>query len=438
MFLKIKFLRRLDVTKRYSVTEVDMKRYAILKKWDDGEITLKQCSVLLGLSYRQTLRLKERYLSEGFEGILRKKPDNPPNLKCTKVIEEEVTKLRKELYYDFNILHFKEKLASLHSIFLSYETIRKLLIKKGLHKPRKKKKVYRRRRRMPESGLLVQMDSSQYRWIEDISTPWWLIAMIDDADNFAYAEFFPKDTTKANMKVIKDFIKKKGIFMALYSDKASHFVTTRHGGLHNDVSLEHKDTQIERALKQLGISLINANSPQAKGRVERLFGFFQDRLTKELRLKGIKDYHSANKFLQEEFIPWYNQKYTSTVKNSYKEIPKSCNLDLIFSVINPRKAGNDNTIRYQGKVYQLLPLNGLKRYAGSFIDVCETLSGEIKLLYKDIEIPYKVLNEYEYKKIKEDEILNMREYLSAPKKKKKYIPPPNHPWRKNFSFQKIR
>lgn len=127
--------------------------------------------------------------------------------------------------------------------------------------------------------------------------------MVDDADGFCYAEFHPKDTLFANMSVIRTYLEKRGLFMGLYTDKASHFKTTRHGGLHYNVEVEQKETQIERALGELGIRLINANSPQAKGRIERKFRFCQDRLIKEMRLKGINNYEEANIFLKEEFLP---------------------------------------------------------------------------------------------------------------------------------------
>ncbi len=414
---------------RYSVTEEDMKRYHILEKVKDGSITLKEASELLGLSYRQALRLKKRFLLHGIEGIIRRAPLKSPNEKVKEHIKQTILDLRKNLYHDFNILHFKEKLSEMHKINLSYEAIRKLLIKEGLHTPKTKKKVYRRRRRMPDAGLLVQMDSSLHRWIKDIEKSWWLVTMIDDGDGFVYAEFHPHETTMANMKVIKEFILQRGRFMALYTDKASHFKTTRHGGLHYDVSLEHEDTQIQRALSELGIKLINANSPQAKGRIERLFRFFQDRLIKEMRLRGIKDYEEANRFLKGEFLPWYNQRYTLPINSAYKEIPKNCNLELIFSLKHQRKVQKDNTISYKGKIYQLLPPNGTKTYALRWIDVCETLNGEIKLLYEHKLTPYVVIDKKPYRESKEEEILSMREAMPL-KIKKRYSPPPDHPWRK--------
>ncbi|MEW6374520.1 MAG: hypothetical protein AB1502_01840 [Thermodesulfobacteriota bacterium] len=198
------------------------------------------------------------------------------------------------------------------------------------------------------------MDSSQHQWLLNIPEKLWLIAMIDDANNeVPYAKFFPTDTLFANRQVIRRFIEIKGTFMSLYVDKASHFKTTRHGGLHYSVNQEQDDTQIERALEELGITIIPANSPQAKGRIEVRFRLFQDRLIKEMRLAGIKNYDEANKFLTEKFLPWHNTKYTHEVESVYMPIPKEKNLDLIFCIKKERTVNNDNTISFNGSIIQI-------------------------------------------------------------------------------------
>jgi len=419
---------------RFMVTEEELKRYSVLDQVIQGSLTAKEASQLLGLSYRQTLRLKKRFKQEGWAGILRKSPPKPPNLKFSPATVELILKLRRELYYDFNILHFRDKLREIHGLSLSYESLRQILIKGQLHEPRRRKRIYRRRRRMPQAGLLVQMDSSQHRWLESVKEAWWLVAMCDDADSYVYAEFHPRETTQANMQVIKRFLEQRGLFMALYVDKASHFKTTRHGGLHYEVRLEHKETQIQRALKELNIAMIPANSPQAKGRIERLFRFFQDRLIKEMRLKGIKDYNQANQFLQEEFLPWYNKNYTLEVESAYKALPKKVNLELIFSIKEPRKVNKDNTISYQGKIYQLIPANGIRTFSGKWVEVCRLLNGNIQIIYSGKSIPYLLLRKKKGGITKAEEILNQRKYLPD-RPKPKYKPPQNHPWR-NFYYGK--
>ena len=426
---------------RIWIREVELKRHKVLTDVLEGIIDLRTASELLGLSYRHTLRLRDRFKAEGINGLLRKMPLKPPNTKITPEMEHRIVSLRKELYKDFNILHFRDKLRDMHGIELSYESLRQILIKEGLHEPRKKRKVYRRRRRMPRSGMLVQMDSSQHRWIDEIHEPWWLVAMIDDADGYVYGRFYPSDTVWANMKVLKEYIKRRGLFMALYVDKASHFKTTRHGGIHYEVSVEQAETRIQSALKELNIEIVYASSPQAKGRIERLFGFFQDRLIKEMRLKGIKDYEEANRFLQEEFLPWYNSHYTLSVESTYRELSKDKDLDLIFTIRHPRKVNNDNTVRFKGKVYQLLPVNGIKSFSSKWVEVCEYENGRTDILFEGKKVPFLETQDKNYSKNYSANTLNKREYFPIEKKvrKKKWRPPENHPWRmygrNNVTFQ---
>jgi len=176
------------VKKYYLISEEELKRYEVLTQALRGCITLRQASEILGLSYRQCLRLKERFQNKGFEGLFRKSTPHANALKVTEELRQSILNLREKLYWDFNILHFNDKLKENHEIDLSYETVRKILIDAGLHEENKRKRMYRRRRRMPREGMLVQMDSSQHRWIEGVSEPWWLVAMVDDASGWVYAE----------------------------------------------------------------------------------------------------------------------------------------------------------------------------------------------------------------------------------------------------------
>ncbi|MCX8034557.1 MAG: ISNCY family transposase [Thermodesulfovibrio sp.] len=317
---------------------------------------------------------------------------------------------------------------------LSYESIRSILIEGGIHEPKKKRKVYRRRRRMPLAGMLVQMDSSQHCWIGAVKEHWWLVTMIDDADNFTYAEFHPSDNLWANMKVIKAYIEQRGIFMALYTDKASHFKTTRYGGLHYQVEVEQKETQIERALSELGIKLINANTPQAKGRIERKFRFFQDRLIKEMRIRGIDSYDKANKFLREEFLLWCNSKYSFPLESVYRAVAKDKDLEVVFSVKHPRVVKKDNTVQYCKRLYQLLPTNGVKSFIGKWVEICELMDGRIEILWEGKKVSYKEITGLESKRksIQEDEILNLRINAEEVKRQRRYTPSENHPWKRDY------
>jgi len=416
------------------VTMKDIQRHKVLKDVIDKKLTGVEAAQLLKLTPVHTSRLKKRLLQGGFENILRKAPEKPPNRKIPNATASKIIELRKRLYYDFNIMHFMDKLHEVHKMTYCYESIRQILIEHNLHSPKKKRKVYRQRRRMPKAGMLIQMDSSQHFWLPLVENKWWLIAMIDDATNeVPYAQFFPKDTLYANMHVIRHFIETKGIFMSLYADKAAHFKTTRHGGLHYNVAQEQEETQIERALDELGINIIPANSPQAKGRIEVTFRLFQDRLIKEMRLAGIKNYTRANRFLIEKFLPWYNQRFTHKAESVYMPLSKEKDLDLIFCIKKERTVNNDNTVQIYGQVIQIPPSDIKLSFTRKKVDVCLLEDKRIFVLYKSLVIAQSVLSKnnkitQEEKKI--EKFLDKREYLPLQVKPKRIYDKPdkNHPW----------
>lgn len=365
------------------VTMKDLQRYKVLKDVLDKRLKSSEAALALSLSYVHVSRLKKKVKLKGLEGLLR--PRHPAVNKISDSKARIIADIYKEQYWDFNIMHFKDKLTEIHNIKLSYESIRKILISNKIHIPKKKKITHRRRRRMPKAGMLVQMDSSIHQWIETIKESWALVAMIDDATSeVPYAKFYPKDTTLANMAVIRHFIEKKGCFMCLYVDKASHFITTRHQGIHYNVNPEQDDTQIERALEELGINLIPANSPQAKGRIERLFRLFQDRLIKEMRLAKIRNYDQANKFLIDKFLPWYNARFAKKdIESVYTPVPIEKNLDLIFCIKKERIVNHDNTIQICGQIVQIPPSDIRLSFAKAAVNVCLLENNRIFILYKN-------------------------------------------------------
>lgn len=369
---------------KFLVTEEDMKRYDIFKKVKDKQLKLVQASKILNLSYRHTLRLFEKFKLFGLHGLIKKYNNKFKNRKIDDLIEKNIVNLYRRVYYDFNIKHFTEKLNERHNISLSDETIRLLLIKNKVHIAKKRKKLYRRRRRMPKAGLMVQMDSSLHQWIKTVNRKWYLIATIDDATNeVAVACFYPHDSTYNNMNVIRSLIEKKGLFEALYVDKASHFITTRHRGLHQELKDKQDETNIQKALLDLNITMINANSAQAKGRIERLFRFFQDRLINEMRLEGIKDYQQANEFLQNKFLPWYNKRYTRKAKSAYKLLPKDKNLDFIFTKRETRKVRKDNTITFKKGFVQLPPSKATLSYTKPHVEIRFNDQQDFYIVYKN-------------------------------------------------------
>lgn len=368
---------------KYIVTMKDIQKYRVLKDVLDKKIKGIQAALILGITPVHLCRLKQRLLKDGFNGLLR--PRRSPSNKISDSKKTIIADLYKEHYPDFNIMHFMDKLSEIHKIRLSYESIRKILILHGIHAPKKKKIVHRRRRRMPKAGMLVQMDSSIHQWLPTIEEDWALVAMIDDATSeVPYAEFFPKDTTLANMRVIRRFIEKKGLFMALYVDKASHFTTTRYQGIHYNVNPEQDDTQIERALGELEIELIPANSPQAKGRIERLFRLFQDRLIKEMRLAGINNYARANRFLIDKFLPWYNRRFSKkNIESVYRPVPVTKDLNLIFCIKKERLVKADNTVQVLGQHIQIPPSDMRLSFARARVDVCLRTDNRVAVLYNN-------------------------------------------------------
>ena len=401
----------------------DIQRYKVLKDVIDKKLKGSEAAHILGLSCVHLSRLKKRLLEEGFDGLLRKSPASAPHRKISEKEVKQIITLRKKLYYDFNIMHFMDKLHEVHKMPYCYESVRQILMKNQEHFPRKKKKVYRQRRRMPKAGMLVQMDSSLHYWLPLVEDKWWLIAMIDDATNeVSYAQVFPKDTLFANMHVIRRFIELKGTFLSLYVDKASHFTTTRHGGLHYHVAPEHDDTQIERALRELNIHLITANSPQAKGRIEVTFRLFQDRLIKEMRLANIKNYQQANRFLIHTFLPWYNAKYTHPAESVYMPLPADKNLDTVFCVKKERTVNKDNTIQFYGQVIQLPPSQNALSLANRKVDVCLLEDNRLFVLFKNtilVESKLQKNNTLIKKEMEIENLLNRREYAIAANNKHK-------------------
>lgn len=417
----------------------DIQRYKILKDVVDKKLTGVAAAELLKLTPVHVSRLKQRYLRAGLEGLLRQVPGAPPKNKISAATISQIVHLRRKIYYDLNVLHFKEKLAELHQLSYAYESLRRILIRHGLHQFKPRRKVFRQRRRMPKAGMLVQMDSSYHQWLPQVKEKWWLVAMIDDASNeMPYAQLYPQDGLFANMRVLRGTIEAKGLFVALYVDKASHFTTTRQGGLHYQVALEQNDTQIERALGELGINLILANSPQAKGRIEVTFRFFQDRFIKELRLAGITTYDQANRYLQQTFLPWYNRRYTHPAESVYMPLPKNKDLDLIFCIKHQRRVQRDNTIQLDGQIIQIPPSRIQLCFTQKKVDVCILEDQRIFVVYENQVIAESRVSPKQHRlnqAITAARLLDQR--TSEPVQPKLRIrvrkpPPADHPWRKSF------
>ena len=332
--------------------------------------------------------------------------------------------LYRQRYLGFGPTLAQEKLLEIDGIQISRETLRKQLVKEGLWERRHKRTKHRRwRERKDCPGEMVQMDGSHHDWLEGRGTKLVIMAYIDDATSIAYARFYDYEGTIPAMDSFKGYIEQYGIPLKLYLDK--HTTYKSNAKLTIEEELEGKKepkSQFERALEELGVEVIHANSPQAKGRIERLFKTLQDRLVKEMRLKNISTKEEANRSL-EEYLQSHNKKFSKlplNMANLHRKIPEDLNLYSIFSIKTKRVLKNDWTISYNNHLYQVKETPPNIRIKSVVVE--ERIDNTIHLTYNDIELKYKKIEKRPLKLKEEKEQLKIRKIL--------YIPPLDHPWRR--------
>ena len=317
----------------------------IIAKVNEGNISTDNAVKLLGKSKRTIERYLQLYRREGLQFAIHKNNRRVPVNKTSDTVKRKVQNLIKKKYFDLNLCHLREKLEVEENILVKRESLRKWAHEIHHVKRAKKRrpKARKRRERMKSPGLLLQMDGSPHRWFGDSKSC--LIAIIDDANSELHGEFFESETTLGCMKVLKDVIKKRGIFKTLYVDRAGIF-----GG-----PKRCHFSQVQRACEELGIEIIFANSPEGKGRIERSFDTLQDRLIPEFRLNNITTMEAANKYLKNKFIPLYwNKNIMVQPENSssqYTPGPEKKKMDQIFITKEYRKIRNDHTFSYRNRFY---------------------------------------------------------------------------------------
>ena len=346
-----------------TMTQKELSRYEIIKRLIRKEINGSEAAKQIGLSVRQTKRLKTKVIKEGSNGIIhrsRNKKGNSNRRMSEKKIER-IKKIIKEKYYDFGPTLTKEKLEENHQIKIGKETLRLLMIEWRLwkSKSRKNNKEYRSwRPRKEYYGEMEQFDGSYHCWFETRAKSCCLLASIDDATSqITKLKFVDWEGVRPAFIFWKEYIGTQGKPINIYLDRHSTYKQNQKS-IFDDPNIL---TQFERAMKNLDVKIIHAYSPQSKGRVERLFGTLQDRLVKELRLAGISNKEEANRFVEEIFIPKFNQKFGVQAQNKrnlhgpLNKLEKE-NLEKIFSVQNIRTVNNDFTVRYKGRWFQLLEI----------------------------------------------------------------------------------
>ena len=403
-----------------------------------GRLSQVQAADVLGLSVRQVRRVQRRYESEGDAGLVHRIQGRPSGNRMPDDVRQKAVKLLKTVYDDCGPTFACEKLAERNGVNASRETVRKWMVQEGLWKAKRRRVSHRQwRPRRACRGELVQMDTSIHDWFEGRGESAVLIAMIDDATSRLYARFFQTDSTETNMMMIRDYIGKYGRPVAIYADKASHFKTTRQATVEESLRDMQAETQIARAFRQLDIEYIAANSPQAKGRVERAFGTLQDRLVKELRLEGISRIEQANHYLEKVFIPFWNRRFTkkSTSMFNAHRSRKGYDLNAVFSTQITRTVRNDYTIQVDRSYYQIERKSICSGLRKSKVIVEMRLDGTMSIRWRYSYLKFHEINQTKTTNTKETNsraatAYGLRPPAMAAKPARKSKPAPDHPWRR--------
>ena len=357
------------------------KLQEVILKAMAGKLSWTAAAEIIGVTDRTMRRWRERWQKHGYSGLwdYRKRRPSPKRVPVDKL--QEVLQLYREKYFDFNVQHFHEKLREAHGIEFSYTWVKTALQEAGLVKKRKKPGSHRKRRpRRPLPGMMLHIDGSKHRWFGD-ERQYELIAVLDDATSeIYYAQLVEAESTRSVMAALREVIETRGVFCSLYSDRAGHFFLTPKRGEPADMS---RPTQVGRALQELGVKMIAAYSPQARGRMERNYRTWQGRLPQELRLRGITDVKQANEFLRTQYIAEFNSRFTEPAAQKGTAFVRlhRRDLDWIFSVQQERTVNRDNTILFGCRVLQLEQTKWRDTLARQTVIIHEHLDGRISVRY---------------------------------------------------------
>ena len=416
-----------------TMTNREVKRYAIIEKLLNKELNGTDASRLLKLSVRHIKRIKAKVLKHGPKALIHQNRGKSSNRSLKEKERQVIIKLLHKNYADFQPTFASEKLKEKHAIQRDPKTIRQIMIDEGLWKPRKKKvKEFRSwRQRKACFGEMEQFDGSYHPWFEDRGPYCCLLASIDDATGIpTKAKFVEDESVFSVFGFWKEYLQQYGKPYSIYLDKFSTYKMSQRVAQENHDTL----TQFQRAMQELSIEPISANSCQAKGRVERLFKTFQDRLIKELRLAGISSKEEANVFLGKVFLPSYAQKYAVEPRsqtNLHKPLTKTEQplLDAVFSKQYERTIRNDFTISYNKQWYQLLKEQLVTIRKNDKVKVEERLDGSVQFKLRGKYLKYKMIPERPKKA--------MAPWIIPANQKKAHKPAPNHPWKQYLKFAKV-
>lgn len=410
-----------------TMSSKEVQKYDIVRKTISQELNGTQAAQLLDLSTRQVRRLKAKVRSQGAKGLVHGSRGKPGNRSIPEYERRNIIALIREKYSDFGPLLASEKLAELHHINRGKSAIRSIMIAEGFWQPHAKKKELHRswRERKASKGELVQYDGSYDHWFEERGEKCCLLASIDDADSEVKARFDNHEGVEPTFNYWRRYIERQGKPHAIYVDKFSTY------SMNHKLAQENPDTltQFERAMAELSIGIVHAHSPQAKGRVERIFKTLQDRLIKELRLNNISTIEKANEFLEQDFLPKFNVKFMVEARSkadlhqklSEREKKK---LDSVFSRQHERVVNNDFTISHQKNYYQLEKSQPVTVCRQDRITIEERMDKSIQLRLRGKYLNYQLLPQRPQKLSAKEKQLNW-----VIPKRTVYTPPADHPWR---------
>ncbi len=411
---------------RRHVRQGELKRLHVIQKVLEGVIKQVEAAEILSLSGRQIRRIVKRIRNEGNRGVIHKSRGRPSSRRIPDKIKDRVIRLYRAQYRGFGSTLASEKLLERDRIEVSDETLRGWLIEAGDWKKSRKRGKHRQwRERKHHFGEMVQMDGSHHAWFEGRGGSCVLMSYIDDANGEVFARFYGYEGTIPAMDSLKRYIKKNGLPMKVYLDKHSTYKSTAKPTIEDELNDVGPLSEFERALRELGVELSHAHSPQAKGRIKRLFRTLQDRLVKEMRLRGIRSIEEGNRFL-EEYLPLYNKRFSVRPKEKddfHRPLPKGIDVDAILCIKTERALRNDFTVAHNRKLYQVEDT-----IKASKVMVQDRIDGSMGITYKDRALRFKEITE---------RTVREKPHRVVRKARKTYRPPASHPWR-GFKFGKHR
>lgn len=416
------------------MSKQEISRLEVIARLRDKSLKQSEAAAILGLSTRQIKRLWSLYLLDGAKGLISKKRGARSNHQLSEVLKKEALSLILSKYADFGPTLAHEKLIEVEGLKLSIGSVRNLMINHEIWIPKKskRKRIFQMRERRLREGELTQVDGSEHAWFEERGPKCTLLVYIDDAtSNLKELRFVISESIFSYFSATKNYLKKHGRPLAFYNDKHGVFRVNKQDAL-SGTGL----TQFGRAMEELDIKLIYANTPQAKGRVERSNKTLQDRLVKELRLQDISTIEEANAYLP-TFIEDYNRRFAVTPQNptnAHRTLLKTHDLEQIFTIKQERHLSKNLTLQYKNVIYQIT--SDKQRYAlrKAKVIVTENERKEVRIFYKNSELKYSIYQLQE----KQGDIVDAKqinpewERFLNKVEKKKHVPPRNHPWRRTI------